>query len=533
MEAVSEIAFSAKAISDTATVVYLRVLFNVGNLFKNPFYSSVRVLAYQQILLDAFGDFSWIVLILSAVMIVIMIFLERAEPRTIAMWMAVLIFLPVVGFFIYLCFGQTFYKRRQFALKNVGDQQMAFLKAESLEKLSDEHMTSENKEGLRFARAMVGAGGSAYSNNNDIRLYTEGEGFFDDLLKDLSNAKKFINAEYYIIRNDEVTNKFMDILIEKAKSGVEVRFMVDAIGFKLGPKKRIKELERAGGQFKLFHRTVTVFLSPKKQNRNHRKLAVIDGETGYVSGFNIGDEYLGKGEMGDWRDTGVRVNGTGVIPINTRFFMDWGYATKKRLDVNSDKIDFYFPMDKDKQYGSDVMQLISGGPDTKNNPIELQYLKLINTAKETLYIHTPYLVPSAEVQKALILSASSGVDVRIIMPDRPDHLFVFWVSVLNAGELMEKGVRVFHYKDGFVHSKTIVTDSEFCSVGSANLDQRSMRLNFETNAMIYSKEIGKKMHDAFIEDLDHCVEYTLGEFRKLTKWDHFKISIARLFSTLA
>ncbi|MCL1810941.1 MAG: cardiolipin synthase [Methanomassiliicoccaceae archaeon] len=483
--------------------------------------------------LDIFGNFTAVVLWLSALMILLMIFLERAEPRTIAMWIAVLLFLPVVGFFIYLCFGQTFYQRRQFAIKNVTDQDLAHFKAEALEEINKERVTAENEEGLRFARAMLEAGGSIYSNNNDIRLYTLGEPFFKDLLEDLSKAEKFINAEYYIVRNDEVTNKFMDILIEKAKSGVEVRLMVDAVGFKLGPKGRIKEFKKAGGQFKLFHRAITVLLSPRKQNRNHRKLAVIDGTIGYVSGFNIGDEYLGKGEMGYWRDTGVRVEGTGVIPINTRFFMDWGYATKKKLDANDDKIDMYFPIDKDIHYGDGVMQLISGGPDTKNNPIELQYIKLINSAKSTLCIHTPYLVPSREVQKALIISACSGVDVNIIMPDVPDHLFVFWVSILNAGELLEHGVRIFRYKKGFVHSKTLVADREFCSVGSANLDQRSMRLNFETNAMIYSKEIGRRMHDAFLEDLEGCREYTLEDYRKLTKWEHFKISIARLFSPLA
>lgn len=488
---------------------------------------------YQEIILDVFGDFFAAVLWLSALMILVMIFLERADPRTIAMWIAVLLFLPVVGFFIYLCFGQTFYQRRQFAVKNVGDRELAHLKEEALEELDRGHMTSENREGLRFARAMMEAGGSTYSSNNDIKLYTLGEPFFESLLNDLSKAEKFINLEYYIIRNDGITNRFMDILIEKAKSGVEVRFMVDAIGFKKGPKFRIKELKKAGGQFKLFHRTVTVLLSPRKQNRNHRKLAVIDGKVGYVSGFNIGDEYLGKGDAGFWRDTGVRVEGTGVIPINTRFFMDWGYATNDRLDGDSGEIDKYFPIEKDVRYGDGIMQLISGGPDTKNNPIELQYLKIISTAKETLYIHTPYLVPSSEVQKALILSACSGVDVRIIMPDKPDHPFVFWVSILNAGELMEHGVRVFRYREGFVHSKTLVADGEFCSVGSANLDQRSMRLNFETNAMICSKDIGGQMHDAFLEDLGSCTEYTLEEFGELTKREQLKISVARLFSPLA
>jgi len=510
--------------------------------------------SFQQIVFDVFGAISGTVQIISAigafVMVFVMIFLERAEQRTIAMWIVVMLCLPlaiglsilmdlpvglffVAGFFLYLCFGQTYYQRKQFALKNATDQYLARVKAEALEELNSKHTTPENEEGIRFARSMLEIGGSTFSDNNDIKVYTKGDPFFEDLLDDLSKAEKFINVEYYIVRNDDVTNRFMDILIDKAKNGVEVRFMVDSIGFKMGPKARIKEFEKAGGQFKLFHKAITVLLSPKKQHRNHRKLAVIDGKVGYVSGFNIGDEYMGKGALGSWRDTGVRVNGTGVIPINIRFFMDWGYATKKRLDVDSSDIEKFFPLDKSKEYGSDIMQLISGGPDTRNNPIEYQYLKLINTAKRTLYIHTPYLVPNGEVKKALILSASSGVDVRIIMPDKPDHLFVFWSSILHAGELMKSGVRIYQYTKGFVHSKTFVADEEFCSVGSANLDHRSMRLNFETNAMIYSKKIGKIMHDAFLEDLLHCKEYTMEEYDGLTRWERAKISFARLFNSLA
>lgn len=504
--------------------------------------------------LDAYGIFSVAVqcasAILAVVAVLVMIFFERAEQRTIAMWLTVMIFLPLavglglvltlpvglfftVAFFVYLCFGRTYYQKKLFGIKNVTDRQLAGIQAEAMEELNRQHMTPENEDGIRFAKSMLGVGGSTFSNNNDIKVYTLGEPFFEDFLEDLSKAEKFINVEYYIVRNDEVTNRFMDILIEKAKSGVEVRFMVDAIGFKLGPKRRMKEFKEAGGQFKLFHRAITVLLSPKKQNRNHRKITVIDGKIGYITGFNIGDEYMGKGELGFWRDTGVRVMGNGVIPVNARFFMDWGYATKDKLDANSDKMDLYFPIDEKAEYGNDIMQIISGGPDTKNNPIEFQYLKLINAAKNTLYIHTPYLVPSNEIQKALILSAASGVDVRIIMPDKPDHLFIFWASILHSGELMKHGVRIFQYTKGFVHSKTFVADGAFCSVGSANLDQRSMRLNFETNAMIYSKKIGEIMHNAFLEDLKGCEEYTLEKYDGLTGWEKAKISFARLFSSLA
>ena len=469
---------------------------------------------------------------LSLALVLYLIFFERSDPRTIALWMAVMLLMPAVGFFIYLCFGHTFYRRRHFAIKNFTDENLFKMKEDSLKEISMKKAGPENEEEMRFAKSLMESGNAFYSADNKLDLYLKGEEFFKRMFEDLRNAVNFIHAEYYIIRDDKLSNEFLSILIEKAKAGVEVKLLVDAIGFPGGLNKRIKELKKAGGEFKLFHRAVTVFLSPKKNNRNHRKLLAIDGTKGYVSGFNIGDEYLGTGEAGRWRDTGLRIEGQSAIAIGLRFLMDWGYATKKHLDINAYGIEKYFPSEA-AGYGNDVMQLISGGPDTKNNPIELQYLKILSTAKKTLYIHTPYLVPSDNVMKGLILSARSGVDVRIIMPDRPDHLFVFWASIMNAGELMKNGIRVYRYKGGFVHSKTLVADGKYCSIGSANLDQRSVTLNFETNAMVYSKRIGEEMHNAFLDDLNYCAEYSIEEYSKLTRWQNFKISVARLFSSWA
>ena len=468
----------------------------------------------------------------SVVIILFLIFFERSDPYAIALWAAVMLLLPAVGFFIYLCFGQTFYRRRHFAIKNLTDENLLAMKEDSIRELRREAAPDKEEE-ARFARSLMDAGGAFYSSENKLDLYLKGEVFFERMFSDLRGAQRHIHAEYYIIRNDKLSNEFMDILIERARAGVEVKLMVDAVGFNSGLGKRIKELRAAGGEFELFHRSVTVFLSPKKNNRNHRKLMVIDGAVGYVSGFNIGDEYLGKGEAGRWRDTGIRIEGRSAAAVNLRFFMDWGYASKRRLDLNAESWEKYFSADAPASRGEDGMQLISGGPDTKNNPIELQYLKVIGAAKRTLYIHTPYLVPSDNVLKGLILSARSGVDVRIIMPDRPDHLFVYWVSLMNAGELMRNGVKVYRYIGGFVHSKTLVADGEYCSIGSANLDQRSMTLNFETNAMVYSKRIGGQMAEAFLNDLAYCAEYSLEEYGSLTRWQNFKMSVARLFSSWA
>jgi len=482
--------------------------------------------------LDIYGGVIDFIYIISVLMVVILIYLERSDPKTLAMWMIVLLLFPIFGFIIYLFFGQTFYSRRQFSIKNLDDERLSQLGIELLDEEALKDTEYDDPEARVFAKGMSNNGKFPYSNNNDVDLYTEGDAFYRDLLNDLRNAKKFINAEYYIVRNDELSNEFMDILIKKAEEGVEVRLMIDAIGNNSGPIMKMKALKKAGGSYTLFHRTITVLLSPKKNNRNHRKIAVIDGDIGYVSGFNIGDEYLGKSDRGYWRDTGVKIHGYSTVALNLRFFMDWGYATKTPFDADSDNVERYFP-EMGVNYGNDVVQIISGGPDLKANLIEMQYLKMIYCAKKTVYIHTPYLVPSNDVIKALILAANSGVDVRIIMLDRPDHALVFWASLWYSMELMKEGVRIFHYNKGFIHSKAFVVDGKYCSVGSANMDQRSMTMNFETNALMYSVRIGDEMDKAFNEDLSHCTEYTMEEHKKLSRWIRFKIHFARLFSALA
>ena len=474
-----------------------------------------------------FSDLATLIYILSIILVLVMIFLERSEPRTIAFWAFVLLLFPIAGFFIYLCFGQTFYARKQFAVKNISDEMIAEAQTELLENMNAKNSFPELEEGLRFANGLFKASGSIHTVNNKMELFTEGDKFFMSFLQDLRNAKSTINVEFYILRNDKLGDEFMDVLIQKAKEGVKVRLMIDALGN--SQRRKIKELKKAGGEFTLFHSIVTVLLSPRKNNRNHRKIAAIDGTIGYVAGFNIGKEYLGEGPMGDWRDSGVRIEGHGVASITLRFVMDWGYAARKPIPLDRTLL----PFDETTYYGNDVTQLISGGPDSKHNPIELQYLKIINTARKTLYIHTPYLVPSRTIMDALNLASLMGVDVRIIMPDRPDHPFVYWTSLWNAGELMKNRVRVYRYNNGFVHSKTMVADGVFCSVGSANLDQRSMNLNFETNSMIYSEKIGKEMNDVFMRDLERSTEYTLEAHAKMSNWHKFKMSISRLFSSLA
>ena len=478
----------------------------------------------------ALSDLMLIIIIVNFVLIILMLFWEKTDPKSVLMWFLVFLFLPLIGFILYLFVGQTFYSRYVFIPKGVNDELLASVYSKE-EKAMERSIAADpkNKEDIELAYSIKNAGGWIYSSNNDIKLYTLGQDKFDDFYKDLKNAKKFIHLEYYIIRNDELGNELLHILTDKVKEGLEVKLLTDAFGNGKGPKKAILEFKKAGGEFALFHNVVTLLFSPKKNNRNHRKIAVIDSEVAYCGGFNVGDEYLGKGPLGFWRDSAVRICGAGIMPIELRFTADWRYAADKEFGIT----DEHFPDSLFEHRGNDRMQLVSGGPDVMENPVKMQYLLLMRTAKKTLYLHTPYLAPNNSLADALKVAAMSGVDVKIIMPDKPDHLFVYWNNISAANDLMKNGIRVYMYHRGFVHSKTIVVDEKYCSIGSANLDERSMVLNFETNAMIYSGRIGKEMNDAFMKDLTYCTEYSCEEYNKRTTGMKFKIGISKLFKGLA
>jgi len=468
-----------------------------------------------------------VIIELDVIFLMLLFFSEKNSPSKIIMWALVFLFLPLLGFIIYLFVGQTFYSENIFKGKG--------LKDDLLEKTIEENRVDldqePNEEYRNMMKSLDKMGGLGYSMNNDVRLYTLGEDKFKQLYEDLRTAKESIHLEYYIIRNDELGNELMDILIEKVKEGVEVKLLTDDFGVGKGPKKGIAKFRKAGGEFAVFHKVAWLILSPKKNNRNHRKIAVIDGKVAYCGGFNIGDEYLGKGPLGFWRDTAVRITGDGVIPLQLRFQMDWEYATNKPLDGS--KLEKYYKVASPDNGDARVIT-VSGGPDVAEfNPVRLQYLYMINNAKKSVYLHTPYFIPDDSLQDALTLAAARGVDVKIIIPDKPDHMFVYWNNIRNANYVMRKGVKVYMYNRGFVHSKTMVVDGEVCSVGSANFDDRSLVLNFETNAVILSPEIGKQMDEAFLADLEYCTEYSVEQYESITGYEYLRIAISNLFGGLA
>lgn len=460
--------------------------------------------------------------LLDLVFVLAMFLLERGEPTRAMFWMTILLIFPIGGFVLYIFFGQTFYSKYAFRPREAPERIVEEMSVEGLKAIDESG--SRGFPDSRMARSINAAGGLFFTDDNDVRLYTDGNEKFSDLKEDLRNAKRFIHLEYYIIRKDDLGNEIMEILTRKAEEGLEVRLLVDAIGFNTGARDA-KRFRAAGGKLCMFHSMATCLLSPKKNNRNHRKLAVIDGETGYIGGFNIGVEYLGKGKFGDWRDSAVRLTGSSVGSLEVRFALDWKYASRENIVPVKD----YYPEGRGE--GHTPVQIVAGGPDLEStNGIAFQYLQMIEQARDSILIHTPYFGPGEGFTMALRAAAMRGVKVRIIIPDIGDHPFVYWANRKFASMVMPDGVEVYEYRNGFVHSKTIVVDGRLCSVGSANFDDRSMGLNFEANAMIYSEDIGERMIEAFEHDLERCTRYTMEMYRSRNLLQRIQTSVSWLVS---
>ena len=475
-----------------------------------------------------------IIFVINVIFAIGIIFFERnrKNPSATFAWLAALIFIPLLGFILYLIFGQTFNREKMFNVKAELDARQKSLLKEQLEGVQEYKASSSDDElnkYLAMAHMLLVSDMALVTENNQIQVYTDGNDKFNALLDAIKNAKQHIHIEYYIIRNDDLGHKVVAALAAKAKEGVEVRLIYDGLGCAKLPRKFFNELTDAGGQVAgFFERKIPVLnirVNYNKNYRDHRKIVVIDGTTGFVGGFNIGDEYLGKGPLGYWRDTHLKLNGYAVGMLQVRFFQDWSFAAKEVLDAEPK----YFPKEQDVT-GDAAVQIVSCGPDTQWEPIKKGFIALINSAAETIYIQSPYFVLDESVMEALKIAALTGVDVRVMIPCKPDHPFVYWTSYANVGELLAVGARAYTYDNGFIHSKTVVVDGLASSVGTANWDVRSFRLNFETNAFIYDREIAAVLKTAFENDIKKSTEITKQLYAERSTKIRIKESISRLFS---
>ena len=468
--------------------------------------------------------------IINLLTIVYMIFKERRSPNNIIAWILILYIAPFIGFIVFLLVGRKINKSNMFGIK---DAEIKILEKynRQVRERSKTKVKNNNIKNRDIIMALETMDYSPYRNDNEVCIYSNGEEFFEALLESLNKAKKSINIEFYIFKNDEIGTKILDILEEKAKNGVEVRLLYDSVGSRLLNRDVLNKLKAVGGKTGEFFPSWLKFINLNMNFRNHRKIVVIDNKVGFVGGFNVGDEYLGKSKkFGYWRDTHIKFKGSAVKDLNLRFLADWRYATKEEVDLS------HVLEGSDENIGEPNagMQIVSSGPNLSDRyEIKLAYLKMIQRSKEYLYIQSPYLIIDKSIADSLKLASASGVDVRIMIPGKGDHPFVYWANLVYAGELLEYGIKIYHYdKNAFLHSKTIVIDDEICSIGTANMDTRSFELNFEVNAFIYSEAISKQQKNEFEKDITKCEELTLEKYQNRSRIVKIKESLSRLFSDI-
>lgn len=470
----------------------------------------------------------WAILVLDALAIILVVFVERKDATSVAPWVLTILFLPVAGLLLYLLFGFHYFKEREFQAKGARDrafldrvveQQRVALRAEKAYK------GPAREPFVGLARMLLVDNDAFVTTNNRVEAIIDGHAKFEALFAAIAAAEHHIHVEYYILRNDDLTRELLRRLAARAGEGVEVRLLFDDLGNKV-PPRHYRELLDAGGTVSAFYHAPIPFLGPRVNYRNHRKIVVIDGAVGFTGGFNVGKEYLGQGPLGAWRDTAVRVIGDGAKGLQARFMNDWNYATGEGLGFTQE----YFP--EVREVGDTAVQVVAGGPDAPWSPIKQHYVKMVAAARKHVYIQTPYFVPDESCMDALRIAALSGVDVRIMVPGQADAPLVQAAGRSFLGELLEVGVRAYTYDEGFLHAKTITVDDLCTSVGSANWDIRSFKWNFECNAVVYGQAFAKAQRRVFQRDLTKCNELTLETYAALPRVERAKESFSRVFASV-
>ncbi|MDU4799943.1 MAG: phospholipase D-like domain-containing protein [Clostridium butyricum] len=508
------------------------------------------------------GDNMNIYIILTAILLLLdiscavsLIFIEKRDSTTTWAWLLVLAIFPFLGFILYVCLGQNISKKKIFSKKAKIDKNKL---KHILDKFKSTYDSSKKDQYyLDLIKMNYNTNGSVYTDNNSVKTYINGEDKFRDLIHDIKDAVSFINIQYYIFRCDNLGMELLNLLGKKVSEGVEVRLLVDGMGSSSLKKKNIQYIKSLGIKFSFFFPSIFSFINLRINYRNHRKIVVIDGRTGYVGGFNVGNEYVNKGKQFDfWRDTHLRIKGDAVLELQKRFTLDWEYAAKESIDEKQYVLTKLTPsvdetyvlsdlfLDAIKQHKNELMsknskfnstinpskrstpanylktfnkvgiQIISSGPDNLEEYIRNSYLKIINNARKNIYIQTPYLVPDEPMIMALKLAASSGVDVRIMVPDEADHFFMTYALSASIDTLIKSGIKFYRYKKGFIHAKTICADGCVCSIGTANLDIRSFKLNFEINAIIYDSDVTSYNENIFINDMNDCKFLSIEDHNK-------------------
>ena len=438
-----------------------------------------------------------IVLVYAIVVISLMVavLMGNRQPAKTMAWLLVILFVPIGGIVLYALFGRDMRKERLISQRSMDE----LTKRSMFEFIEQGRLHLPNSH-LPLLKLFANENVNLPFKDNEAKIYTNGYDLFLSLLSDIGHARHHIHLDTYIIANDPLGNLVADVLIDKAREGVEVRFIYDDVGCWNVPNSFFERMRRAGVDVQAFMPVRFPVLTSKVNYRNHRKICVVDGSVGYIGGMNIATRYVKGTSVQAWRDTHMRVRGGAGYGIQRAFLVDWYFVTREMITDRK-----YYP-EIDKSINNNcIAQVVASNPISPWPDIMQGYVRILLEAKRYVYMESPYFLPTETVMFALRTAAQTGVDVRLIVPRRGDSRLVGWASRSYVLEAMEIGVKVYFYKAGFNHSKLLVSDDSLCTCGSTNIDFRSFDNNFEANIFFYDKAMAARVKRIFIEDQRNSV----------------------------
>lgn len=461
--------------------------------------------------------------------VLLTVLLERGSPARTLAWSLFMIVAPVIGMASYFLFGKRVRKRRLFQIKHspeveafhqyVQGQHQHF----DLSEIAEQKVLRDNQRLI----ALLGQNGHALlTAGNKVEVLQDGTITFQSIMEAIRKAKEFIYILYYIIEEGEMADQLFALLAQKKQEGVVVRVIFDGFGSWFLSRTFLKRIRASGVDIHPFVPLSIWRFFNKINYRNHRKIVVVDGKIGFTGGINISDKYLhGDPELGHWRDTHLRIEGPAVSGLQFVFLTDWYFVSGNYLIELED----LFPQLKPR--GNTYAQIIAGGPNNVFANIKQQYFAMITGAHRHVIMATPYFIPGDNILFAMKTAALSGVHVRLILPYNSDSVILKWSVRAYLEELMEAGVEVFFYHNGFLHSKILIAD-DVASIGTANVDERSFEHNFEVNALLYDARITRELKQQLEADLINCKQLDLETFQKRPRRDKIRESIVRLLEPL-
>lgn len=458
--------------------------------------------------------------VLIGICIVVVIKENRNPIRSIA-WIIALLALPGIGLVFYLFFGRSMKGRHMISRHN--KRKLLHNFNSSTVQLADMPLSDGEVRLVKLAHALAHA---PFTINNEVEIFTRGEEKFESLIRDLEEARNYIFLQYYIFNDDALGHRIADILMRKAAEGVTVKVIYDHVGSFSASSKFFKEMREHGVDTHPFFRVTFPQLANRINWRNHRKIVVIDNRIGYLGGMNIADRYVvGMKDGSAWRDTHMRVCGDIVQSLIYSFAVDWYFLKDPDMSLPLETP----PNPIRNKCG---MQLITTGPvDTWQN-ISLCFLKAISSAKRSIYIQTPYFLPTDTLLNALEAAALSKVDVRIMLPSKSDSWMLQLASYSYLTRCLRAGIKVYLYEPGMLHAKSMIVDENFVTAGSTNFDFRSFENNFESNLLIYDCGVNARMREIFFEDLRKCRKLKYSEWRSRPMPQRALESLVRLFAPI-